>query len=231
MPEQPGLKGLPETRREIITLLKQVGSATAADLAGQLQISDEAVRQHLVALETAGWIARETLRPETPKAGRPRAHYRVTDAGDDLFPKKYDDLSLLLIENVMENYGEGAIRSTLEAITDGQVRAWEDRLRGKTLREKLELLKGFYLEDDSFITVEEKGGDLYLVEVNCPIRRVAMKYPAVCSTTISTLMRLLGYRIRRVGKFQAGDGKCVFKVMQDQPVQDDEFRFELEPAG
>lgn len=222
------LHTLPETRREILTTIKNMGGATTSEIAKKLQISDEGTRQHLIYLENQGWICRQPQRPNVPRSGRPLIQYELTPEGDSLFPKQYDTFSLTLIETVVENYGPEALHKTLAAITDKQVKTWESRLQGKKLTERLELLKGLYLEGDSFLTVKEEDGEYYLVEVNCPIRTVAMKYPQICSTTISTLARLLGYHIERIKRFQSGDGQCVFKVRQDQPVDPEQFRFKLE---
>jgi predicted ArsR family transcriptional regulator len=225
----PGrLDMLPETRREILTLIKNKTGATTAEIATHLQISDEGARQHLVHMESQGWIRRQTQRSDVPRSGRPTVQYEMTEEGDNLFPKNYDKLSLTLLEAVVENYGQEALYKTLTTITDKQVQAWEARLQNKSLRERLELLKGFYQKEDAFLTVKEENGDLFIVETNCPIRSVAMKYPQICSTTISTLIRLLGFKIDRVKKFQAEDGRCVFKICQDKPVDPDQFRFELE---
>jgi len=222
------LHTLPETRRKILTILKNAIGATTTEIAEQLQISDEGARQHLIYLENQGWISRETQRPDVPRSGRPIVHYEITVEGDKLFPKQYDDFSLTLLDTVVENYGEEALHQTLATITNNKVQTWELRLRNKTLQERLEFLKGFYLEGDSFLTVKEKNGEFFLIEVNCPIRTVAMKYPQICSTTISALARLLGFQIERVKKFQSGDGQCVFQIRQDQPIDPNHFKFELE---
>jgi hypothetical protein len=41
----------------------------------------------------------------------------------------------------------------------------------------------------------------------------------------------LGYRVRREKRFQDGDGRCVFHVLLDQPIDREHFRFELEPPA
>ena len=58
-----------------------------------------------------------------------------------------------------------------------------------------------------------------------------MQRPALCSTTVSTLTRLLGVRVVRRRKFQAGDGCCAFEVLLNEPIDPGEFRFEFEPGG
>lgn len=222
---------LSETRREILTLLKTIGGATQGEIANHLKISGEGARQHLSYLESQGWVCRQTQRPTVPTPGRPVIRYEITEAGDHLFPKRYDELSIALIDTVLEHYGQEALKKVLTAIVDQQVQAWEPRLQGKSLRERIDLLKGFYFEDDPFTTVEEEDGGLVLIERNCPFRNVAMKRPQLCSTTVSTLMRVLGVKVERREKFQLGDGRCAFHVLKDQPIDPATFRFSLEAAS
>ena len=79
-------------------------------------------------------------------------------------------------------------------------------------------------------TKENDDGILTLVERNCPFQNVAMERPKLCSTTVSTLSRLLGVRVERVKTFQGGDGMCAFRVHSDEDI-DSDFRFAFEPNG
>jgi len=218
-------------QREILESLKATGPATIADLARRLEVTDEAARRHILNLETQGWITGSTDRTQTGRAGRPVTIYRLTDAGDHLFPKRYDDLSLALLNTVVTVHGEGALKETLAAIVDAQVAAWEERLAGKSLEERVELLRGFYLEDDQFTSTEESEGNLVLIERNCPFQNVANDEPRLCSTTVATLSRLLGYQIVRKLRLQNGDGRCAFHILRDRPIAVEDFRFDFEPPA
>lgn len=72
------------------------------------------------------------------------------------------------------------------------------------------------------------GDRLSLIEHNCPFFNVAKRRPVLCSVTVSMLTRLLGYRVVREERFQNGDGRCVFRVLLDQPIDDSSFKFALE---
>jgi predicted ArsR family transcriptional regulator len=75
---------------------------------------------------------------------------------------------------------------------------------------------------------DEASGELRLVERNCPFLNVASRRPALCSVTVSTLSRLLGHTVTREKRFQDGDGRCVFRVHLNQPINTDAFRFAFE---
>ena len=218
---------MPETRAQILRLLKARGHGTLGELAGELDGTTVNARQQLAALIKSGWVPR--IKPREPQGkGRPPVEYALTDAGDHLFEKNYDSLSLMLIETLQARFGDDALLTAMESITDSNVAQWDKALRGKSLHKRLETLKGIYFADDPHTFVETHDDGPRLVETNCPYLHVAQREPRMCSITLSTLSRLLGYRVVREQRFQDGDRRCVFRVCQDQPVDPATFRFALE---
>ena len=196
-------------------------------MASEIRVSYEAVRQQVAAMRSEGWLERSVPRPESSGVGRPRAAYRLTAAGEHCFPKHYDFLSVALIDGILARSGPEGLREILADLADAKSREWEPRLEGLTLEEKLESLRDLYLPADPYTSVEKNGdGDLRLVERNCPFYNVARQRPALCSLSVSTLERLLGYRVEREERFQAGHGRCVFRVRTDRPLAEAPFRFE-----
>jgi predicted ArsR family transcriptional regulator len=220
---------LPASRRHILEFLKRQGEASASEVAEHLQMTREGARQQLQSLEEEGWIARGERPAES--AGRPSVIFRITPAGDDLFPKNYDVLSMTLVDAVATQLGQEALVKLLAAITEQQVQHWLPKLEGKTLPERIKALKGIYMEEDPHTSVRKDVRGYVLVERNCPFLNVAMKRPHLCSVTVSTLTRLLGVRVVREERFQDGDRRCVFRVLEDQPVDLASYRFELEQAA
>src|SRR6185369_2106039 len=81
------------TRGRIVTLLR--GSAkTVNDLSGELTLTDNAVRAHLLSLERDGLVKQGGTQPGTRK---PHFAYELTDEAEHLFPKAYDVLLSELI--------------------------------------------------------------------------------------------------------------------------------------
>jgi predicted ArsR family transcriptional regulator len=131
--------------------MKESGGATIAELAGRIGISDEGARQHLLRMERKGWIRRRETRPTAGRAGRPAAVYEISNAGESFFPKRYDELSVALADILVASHGRGALEGALERISDAWVDTWEPRLRGKSLDERLTLLKDYYIPGDPFL--------------------------------------------------------------------------------
>lgn len=215
-----------DSRRAILGFIKHKGGATAAEVAEHMRITREGARQQLQALEQEGWIA---AAPESRSGvGRPALRFQITLAGDHLFPKNYDALSLTLVDAVANQLGEEALTVLLKALTDQQVKQWESRLQDKSLPERIRMLKNIYFEDDPYSSVKKDARGYTLVERNCPYLNVAMSMPRLCSVTVSTLIRLLGVRVVREERFQDGHRRCVFRVLADEPMDVKKFRFALE---
>jgi predicted ArsR family transcriptional regulator len=60
--------------------------------------------------------------------------------------------------------------------------------------------------------LREDGGDLLLIEKNCPYLEVALKRPALCSVSVNVLARLLNAQVVREERFQEGHRRCVFRI-------------------
>ncbi|HEX9811376.1 MAG TPA: FaeA/PapI family transcriptional regulator [Burkholderiales bacterium] len=218
-------------RRSILAFLKHRHGGGVADVAAHLHISYEGARQHLTQLEKEGKVEKRVLRAARAAAGRPLARYVLTRAGDHLFPKNYDELTVELIDALTERLGPQALKQVLTAFTDKRVQEWAPRLENKSLKERVTALQEIYGGGDPYMSVEIGRNGIRLIERNCPFLNVATRRPALCSVTVSALERLLGVSVVREEKFQAGNGRCVFRVLPDRPIDTRRFRFSLEPEG
>jgi predicted ArsR family transcriptional regulator len=222
------VENISDVQQQILAFIKQQGETTNAAIAEELDVTYEAVRQQLRQLEAAQLVVAAKKQPKGQRVGRPTRVYTLSPAGDHLFPKAYDELAVELIDTLASALGPEALRQVLASLTDENVSQWAPHMQNKPLPERLEALKGIYLEDDPYMAVDQASGELRLVEQNCPFLNVASRRPALCSVTISTLSRLLGYAVTREKRFQDGDGRCVFRVHLDRPINPDAFRFAFE---
>src|SRR6476620_1849170 len=74
------------TRGRIVTLLRGE-TKTVNDLSDELELTDNAVRAHLLSLERDGLVKQSGIQRGTRK---PHFAYELTDEGEQLFPKAYD---------------------------------------------------------------------------------------------------------------------------------------------
>ncbi|HEY8182715.1 MAG TPA: DNA-binding protein [Thermoanaerobaculia bacterium] len=193
-------------------------------------MTGEAVRQQLLQLQREGWLeARVTRTSDRGRTGRPATSYSLTEAGDHLFPKHYDTLSISMMDAILDQLGPDALKKVLEKISDAKVGVNESALRSLNLPARMQALKDWYLKDDPHMAVEQAENGYRLIERNCPYINTAMNRPSLCSVSVNALTKLLGVRVEREEKFQNGDGRCVFRVYADEPVDEKaEFRLESE---
>jgi predicted ArsR family transcriptional regulator len=229
-PKRPArTPGEASARGSVLAFLKQCNGGGVADVAEHLGISYEGARQQLTQLEKEGKVEKRVLRARRRTAGRPLARYVLTPAGDHLFPKNYDELTVELIDALTERLGPRALKQVLAAFTDKRVQEWTPRLQGKSLKERAMALREIYGGGDPYMSVEIGRSGIRLIERNCPFLNVASRRPALCSVTVSALERLLGVSVVREERFQTGHGRCVFRVLPDRPIDPRRFRFALEP--
>lgn len=212
----------PSPPAALLEALKRRGPLTMRELAGQLGITYEAVRQQTAELVRSGWVTSTRAAAGQVRPGPASREYRLSAAAEHLFPKHYDELSAELVRHVLERFGGAGVLEILRRMTDERVRRWAPLLKGLTLREKLKALASLYEDKDAYMQLEWKEGAPALIERNCPFLSVAQKHPAICSVSVNTLERVLGYRVVREQRFQAGHGRCVFRVLTDEPRAPDE---------
>jgi len=220
-------------RRSVLTALKRGGRATIPWLAQTLSISTEAVRQQLAQLQRDGWVISDCGPEEEAEArarGRPPAEYCLSRSADDLFPKRYADLLVSVLDSVTSEDGNESLTEVLARVTDERVAELKPRVESLPLNRTMDALRSIYVEADPFTEVERRGRDFVLIERNCPYLSVAMERPEICSTTVNTLRRLTGCEVVRERRFQDGDGRCEFHVRTSRrsPAAK-RRRFELEP--
>jgi len=202
------------TRRKLLLLLRKNPGVTVTELAAELDLTGMGVRRHLAALEADGLV--ETTECTRQARGRPATGWRLSTAGVELFPRRYDAIALDLLEDVTEHAGPAAVAAVFARRTDKQVAEYESALAGRdTLSDRVAGIAAIrdeagYLAEWS----ETADGDLVLTENNCAVHRVAERYPAVCAMELSLIRRVLGpdVEVDRVAHTMAGDAVCSYCI-------------------
>ena len=223
---------LPITRRRILTALKQRGPITIADLADDIGISGEAVRQQLIQIQRDGWVKSFVERKNrTGRSGRPATRYMLTEPGEEIFPKRYDVLARSLMGAMTRSLSKDETGRVLVRMVEDNVQRWEPRLEPLSFDEKVQALKDVYVEGDGFTDAGKDENGSFIVQQNCPFLNAALERPEICAVTTNTLSRLLGRQVVREDRFQAGDGRCCFRILADPPRDDGKFRPEPAPGS
>lgn len=220
-----GIPAAPEgdARARILAFVKARDRAGVSEVAAHFGVGHEGARRQLVRMEADGWLRREAV---AEGVGRPVDAYSVTSEGDHRLPKAYDRLSSAMLGGLRA--GARGLREVLAEMARAQAEAWAPKLAGKTLPEKLEALREIYEADDPFVSIEIAEREARLIERNCPFLATAQEHPALCSLTVNTLETLLGHPVVREEKFQAGHGRCAFRILLDRELPTKGFSLESE---
>ena len=202
------------TRSDLLLLLRKQPGLTVTELAGCLSLTGMGVRRHLDALAAEGLV--ETAPCEKKARGRPPTGWRLTAAGMELFPRRYDALALEILEDVAEQVGARAVDTAFARRTEKQTAEYDRALAGSGgLDERVEGLTR--LRDEAGYLAEwrkDDDGSLVLTENNCAVHRVAQQYPVVCAMELTLIRRVLGadVEVTRVSHTMAGDAVCSYRI-------------------
>jgi DeoR family suf operon transcriptional repressor len=189
----------------VLIELKRASRLTARELAVKLEVSLNAVRHHLKELEAAGLIQYERLHHGV---GAPAFAYRLTPAGDALFPRRYEATLTDLLDQVVQRDGrEGAV-AVLEARYDALTRRLQDELAGATPAQRMAAVAKF-LSDDGYMAEVTAGT---LIEHNCAIQAVAERFPEICAAEARFLAAVLGAQVDRREHILKGCSACEYRV-------------------
>jgi predicted ArsR family transcriptional regulator len=200
------------SRHQLLLLLRKRPGVTVAELAGVLGMSGMGVRRHLATLAASGLVEQATYVRRS--RGRPPAGWRLSAAGLEMFPRRYDALALDLFEDLAPE--EMAV--ALARRNDRQVAEYDAALAGCTgLAERVAALAD--LRDQAGYLAEcgpaaDEEGTVVLTENNCAVHRVAEHQPAVCAMELSLMRRVLGpdVEVSRISHAMAGDAVCSYRI-------------------
>ena len=234
---QPQKPESPRTRRALIHLLKQGGAMDSQTLARQLGVSAMAVRQHLYALQAQKLVNYQ----EEPRAmGRPAKLWQLTAAADRLFPDGYAELTLGLLESVLEAFGQAGLDQLLAVRTRHQIADYQAQLFGsdvssdvspsispsgspdaqpQPLSQTLAKLAQQRTAEGYMAEVEALAdGTFLLIENHCPICAAAAACTGLCDRELEVFQAVLGDRthISRTEHIIAGARRCVYRI---QPLE------------
>ncbi|SDC19127.1 Predicted transcriptional regulator, ArsR family [Paenibacillus sp. UNCCL117] len=202
------------TRKVIVTLLKTKGPQSVGELSRQLGITEMAVRRHLNTLERDSLIESKLVRQAM---GRPTHLYSLAPAADDLFPKKYQHLTLDLLEELEAIAGQQQVDLLFERRKERLIGRYEDRMKGKPLADKVRELADIQHANGYMVNLETTENGVFLLqEHNCPISQVANQYTYACSCELAMFQDLLGSgaAVERTECLAKGGNKCTYVIQQ-----------------
>jgi predicted ArsR family transcriptional regulator len=189
-------------------LLKNKTGMTVDQLSGQLEITRNAVRQHLASLENDGLIEKGITRAS---GGRPEQLYVLTEKGSECFPRHYSWFAQLLVESVQQEIGAEGLGERLTAMGEKvaqQLRAQYPDL--KTREEKVQKLSEI-MEQLGYSTMHEVNKAATIEADNCVFHTLALQNPAICQFDMALLSNFTDSKVDHQECMAKNGNVCRFK--------------------
>ncbi len=196
-------------RGQVLIQLKRAHRLTAKELASRLGVSLNAVRHHLKELEAEALVEYER---QHRGVGAPAFAYRLSAAGEALFPRRYEATLTELLDHVVEREGRATAVAVLEARYDALTRRLQDELAGATPAQRMAAVTRL-LSDEGYMaegTASAETGTL--IEHNCAIQAVAQRFPEICAAEARFLAAALGAEVDRHEHILSGCSACEYRV-------------------
>jgi len=201
---------LGETQVKMLMLLRR-SRQTITGLAEHLELTDNAVRTHVAALDKDGMIEQVGTRREA--RGKPARVYALTREGEELFPKAYALVLAGLVEEVSRTEGrERAIellRAVGERVAERVEPSRDPKARVKAAAAVLRSLGGD-------IEVQRTDRGWLLQGYGCPLSAVTAKHPEVCAVAKALVEEVTGQQVTECCD-RSDRPRCAFQVSGAPP--------------
>ncbi len=193
------------TRGKIVTLLRRA-SRTVEELAQALDLTDNAVRAQLAALERDGLVQQSGRRRSSSK---PASLYNLTPAAEELFSKAYGPVLRQLLDELNERMTASEVEEILRS-TGRRLAAQWPIPRGE-LHTRLEAAVSVLNALGGLAELERRNGTYAIQGYSCPLAAVVPGHPEVCRLAGSLLTELVGVPVQECCN-SSETAQCCFVV-------------------
>lgn len=195
----------------LTTLLHNRQGLTVDALASELKISRNAVNQHLINLDSSGFIENVAM---TSTGGRPSKLYTLSAKGLELFPRHYALFSNLLIHWIKQKLDDSELQSCMDELGEQIAQEFEVRVRKHSdqkdkIFEVAKIMHELGYDAEAEVTQDKS---VEIVASNCVFHKLADDCNEVCRLDLSLLSNLLGSEINHKECMVKGGQCCRFSV-------------------
>ncbi|WP_108124708.1 helix-turn-helix transcriptional regulator [Saccharospirillum mangrovi] len=200
-------------RDDILQLLKQSDALTAADVGDATGLTSMGARGHLERLERDGLVQWQ----ETPHGrGRPRRLWRLTRDGHDRFGDRHDRLTVELIGQVRQLFGDDGLNRLIGEREQQQRTRYQNALRQvpDSPQAKLDALAAERSREGYMAEVIATDGGWELIEHHCPICAAAETCQNFCRSELTVFRDSLGpdYEVERAEHLLSDGQRCRYAI-------------------
>lgn len=196
------------TRGRIVRLLRRA-QRTVDELAGELGLTDNAVRAHLASLERDGMVRADGVR-RSPGAGKPATVYEIDPEAETMLSRGY----VPLLTSLLAELGTRVSSSELEELMRGVGRRLAaGRAPGSSgsFDARVDAAVALMAELGGEVTIERTDGTVTIRGCSCPLAAAVSERPEVCRALETLLGELTGGTVREHCD-RTGRPQCRFEL-------------------
>jgi predicted ArsR family transcriptional regulator len=194
------------TRGRVVTLLRGA-TCSVEELAGRLDLTDNAVRAHLLTLERDGLVRQTGVRRG---ARKPHFTYSLTQEAERLFPKAYDLLLNQLISvlkcRLSQKEIEQVLREVGRSLAAGAPADEQDDLQGR-VRGAIKVLEAI----GGAAEAEQRGEKIVIKSSGCPLAAAVATHPEVCRLAETLIAEIVKASVKEHCN-REGIPQCRFEI-------------------
>ena len=212
------------TKQQLLALLKRTGGVTVEEAAGTLAIASMTARQHLIGLEKDGLVTVDKVKRSM---GRPHYLYTLTLKGEELFPRRYDLLAQIFLDEVgvleadeIAGLSAAEKRSLLVHKTAARL-AEHFRVPGRRrpLQERVEAVTEALHSIGGFAEWFPTDSGFEIRDYNCVFARLMPKQESGCEWHVHLLTQLLRWPVQHELITNGGGDCCRYVVSPELLTQ------------
>jgi predicted ArsR family transcriptional regulator len=202
-----------ERQKQLLKLLRASKPGLSVDeLSKGLEITRNAVRQHLASLEAAGLVTTGPTRPSG--GGRPQQLFILTELGKEMSPRQYSWLAQLVVASVRREEGMENMSKRMNEIGANVAQQIRSQYPGLTThKEKVEKLAevmdqlGYNARNATL-----PGGEAVIEADNCVFHTMAKKDLEICHLDRGLMETFTDSKVEQNECMARGGNVCRFKL-------------------
>ncbi len=195
---------------QILKLLLNSRQGMSLDeIAAALNISRNAVKQHVVGLENSDLIKKDAFRIT---GGRPSRNYVLTEKGINRFPKQYAWFCNLMLAELKAEMGEEAFRRYMARLGAKFAQTLMPQFSDKEPAERIAALVRT-MQTLGYHASEDQNNSTPVIQAfNCVYHDLAQQYPELCEFDRALMSALLDRPIEQTRCMACDDCSCQFLI-------------------
>lgn len=199
------------SQRTLLDALKRKGRAGVPQLAAELGLNIETIRDHLKTLESHELVRRDGVVRNGP--GRPEVVFTLTAAADSLFPRRDGEILRELGSYLLQEGHERLLRDFYGQYIGQRREAALARVAPLSGEARIAEVAQIFAEMGFMPVVEAVDNTTRLRLCHCPLRDLVDATKIPCGAEIAFLTELLGERPSRVSYLPDGDLSCTYEAV------------------